>query len=126
MRTLAMLARKGGTVRTEAFVGNVDGRVAVIVDDMIVTGTTLARAAEACRLHGASAVHAMATHAMFGENAASVLGTSLLDSITVTDSVTPARLDVANVSVISIASLLARAITVLHEGRSITPVIEGH
>jgi ribose-phosphate pyrophosphokinase len=118
--------RKGGTVRSDGFVGNVDGRIAVIVDDMIVTGTTLARAAEACRLRGASSVHAMATHAMFSENAAGVLGTSLLDSITVTDSVTPERIDVANVSVVSIAPLLARAITVLHEGRSITPVIEGH
>jgi 3-oxoacyl-[acyl-carrier-protein] synthase II len=66
---LAMLGkhRKAGVVRSEAFVGEVDGRIAVIVDDMIVTGTTLVRAAEACRRRGAAAVHAMATHAVFGD-----------------------------------------------------------
>jgi len=124
---LAMLGkhRKGGVVRTEAFVGDVDGRVAVIVDDMIVTGTTLARAAEACRLRGATAVHAMATHGMFGASATGILGTSLLDSITVTDSVTPDRVELPNLSVISLAPMLADAITVLHEERPITPVIEG-
>ena len=125
---LAMLGkhRKGGVVRSEAFVGNVDGRVAVIVDDMIVTGTTLARAAEACRLRGATAVHAMATHGIFGVSAATVLGTSLIDSVTVTDSVTPDRVELANLSVISIASLLARTITVLHDDRPITPLLEPH
>jgi ribose-phosphate pyrophosphokinase len=122
---LAMLGkhRKAGVVRSEAFVGDVEGRVAVIVDDMIVTGTTLARAAEACRLRGATSVHALATHAMFGASAVGVLRTSLLDSITVTDSVMGDRVDLTNLSVVSIAPLLGRAISVLHEDRSITPLI---
>lgn len=125
---LAMLGkhRKGGVVRSEAFVGNVDGRVAVIVDDMIVTGTTLARAAEACKLRGATAVHAMATHGMFAMNASTVLGTSLIDSVTITDSVTADRVDLANLSVISIAPLLARTINVLHDDRPITPLLDAH
>jgi ribose-phosphate pyrophosphokinase len=119
--------RKADVVRSEAFVGNVDGRVAVIVDDMIVTGTTLARCAEACRLHGATAVHAMVSHGMFGVGARSVLSTSQLDSITITDSVALDRvIDLTNVSVLSIAHLLARTITLLHEDRPITPVITAH
>lgn len=126
---LAMLGkhRKGGVVRTEAFVGNVEGRVAVIVDDMIVSGTTLVRAADACRKRGALAVHAMATHGVFGADAAKVLASSLLDSIVVTDSIAPERVDLGAVrdklAIVSIAPLLARAITTLHHDRSMTTLL---
>src|SRR5690606_18619328 len=92
---LAMLGkhRHAGVVRTEAFVGEVEGRTAVIVDDVIVTGTTLVRAAEACRARGATAVHAMATHAVFTPRTASVLATPAIDRIVITDSVAPDRVE---------------------------------
>lgn len=126
---LAMLGkhRKGGVVRTEAFVGDVAGRTAVIVDDVIVSGTTLVRAAEACRKHGAAAVHAMATHAMFGVAAAGTLTTPALESIVVTDTVSPERAALgevhAKLSVVSIAPLLARAIGALHQERSLAALV---
>jgi ribose-phosphate pyrophosphokinase len=123
---LAMLGkhRKGGVVRSEAFVGDVEGRIAVIVDDLIVTGTTLVRAAEACRKRGAVAVHAMATHAMFGRGAAEVLATPEIDSIVVTDTVAPERIELGaavrrKLTVVSIAPLVARAIGALHHERSL-------
>jgi len=128
---LAMLGkhRKAGVVRTEAFVGNVEGRIAVIVDDMIVSGTTLVRAADACRARGAVAVHAMATHALFTPAARDVLASPALDSIVVTDTIAPGRLQLgaaeAKLTTISVAPLLARAITTLHEGGSMTAVLEG-
>jgi len=121
---LAMLGkhRRADVVRTEAFVGDVEGRVAVIVDDMIVTGTTLVRAAEACRVRGAIAVHAMATHGMFTTATGGVLATPAIDSIVVTDTVSPERVDLgpcrAKLSIVSIAPLLARAIRALHHERS--------
>lgn len=127
---LAMLGkhRKGGVVRTEAFVGNVEGRVAVIVDDLIVTGTTLRRAAEACRKRGASEVHAMATHGMFTAASLDVLASPAIDSVAVTDSVAVERPGVATprgkLQVLSVAPLLARAIGALHLERSITDVME--
>jgi ribose-phosphate pyrophosphokinase len=123
---LAMLGkhRKAGVVRTEAFVGDVEGRIAVIVDDMIVTGTTLVRAADACRKRGAVAVHAMATHAVFTDATDAVLATPLIDSVIVTDTVSPARVELgackSKLSVVSIAPQLARAISALHHERSIT------
>lgn len=126
---LAMLGkhRKAGVVRTEAFVGNVEGRIAVIIDDMIVTGTTLVRAAEACRKRGAVAVHAMATHAVFTKAADAVLATPLIDSVTVTDTVSPARVELGTcrgkLSIVSIAPRLARAISALHHERSITQML---
>ncbi len=128
---LAMLGkhRKGGVVRTEAFVGNVEGRIAVIVDDLIVTGTTLVRAADACRKRGAIAVHAMATHGVFAAATGGVLATPLIDSLVITDSVSPERTELGparrKLSVASVAPLVARAISTLHRGRSMTELMEG-
>jgi ribose-phosphate pyrophosphokinase len=127
---LAMLGkhRKGGVVRTEAFVGNVEGRTAVIVDDLIVTGTTLIRAAEACRDRGAIAVHAMATHGAFTAAAGEVLASPLIKSIAITDAISPDRIDLGpareKLSVLSIAPLLARAIDALHREHSITAAMQ--
>lgn len=127
---LAMLGkhRKGGVVRTEAFVGDVEGRIAVIVDDMIVTGTTLVRAAEACRKRGAIAVHAMATHGVFSTATRDVLATPLIDSIVITDTISPERIELgpvrAKLSIASIAPLLSRAIKALHDERSLTQATE--
>jgi ribose-phosphate pyrophosphokinase len=127
---LAMLGkhRKGGVVRSEAFVGDVEGRTAVVVDDLIVSGTTLIRAAEACRKRGATAVHALATHGAFTPAAAGVLASPLLDSITITDSISPERIDLGaardKLSVLSLSALLARAISALHHERPITEVME--
>ena len=127
---LAMLGkhRKGGVVRTEAFGGDVEGRIAVIVDDMIVTGTTLVRAAEACRKRGATAVHAMATHGVFTAATGAVLATPLIDSIIITDTVSPERTDLgparSKLSVVTIAPLLSRAIRALHHDRSMTQMME--
>ncbi len=127
---LAMLGkhRKGGVVRSEAFVGNVEGRIAVIVDDLIVTGTTLVRAADACRKRGAVAVHAMATHGVFTPASGGVLATPLIDSLLITDSVSPERTDLgparSKLSVVSIAPLVARAISTLHHGRPMTQLME--
>ena len=127
---LAMLGkhRKAGVVRSEAFVGHVEGRTAVIVDDLIVTGTTLIRAADACRRRGAAAVHAMATHAMFTAAAGGVLASPLIDSLVVTDTVSPERADLGparhKLAVVSLAPRLARAISALHHERSLTEVLE--
>jgi ribose-phosphate pyrophosphokinase len=129
---LAMLGkhRKGGRVRSEAFVGRVEGRVAVIVDDVIVTGTTLVRAAEACRKHGAIAVHAMATHGMFTPHARELLANPSIDSLTITDTIDPDRLDLgelrSKLSVRPIAPLVARAIRALHEERPPTQLRADH
>jgi ribose-phosphate pyrophosphokinase len=127
---LAMLGkyRHAGVLRSEAFVGEVAGRTAVIIDDLIVTGSTLVRAADACRSRGALAVHAMATHGMFSAAAREVLASPLLDSLVITDTVAPDRVDLGAVrdklSVVSVVPLLARAIGALHAEGSLTRVRE--
>lgn len=83
--------RSSGIVSGSALVGDVTGRTAIIVDDMIATGTTLTRAARACREHGAATVFAAATHGLFN-GAAPLIEERALDGVVVTDTVPPFRL----------------------------------
>jgi ribose-phosphate pyrophosphokinase len=120
--------RRSGVVSGDLLAGDVAGKHAVIIDDMVSTGTTLARAASACAERGAASVIAVATHGLFIGDTASVLGTSALRHIVVTDTVPPFRLEEgalkAKVSVVSCTSLLARAIERLHCGESLTDLME--
>ena len=59
--------RSGGVLSGDALVGDVDGKVAIIVDDLISAGNTIARAAHACRERGATRVIACASHGVFAE-----------------------------------------------------------
>jgi ribose-phosphate pyrophosphokinase len=113
--------RSEGTVRGDAFVGDVDGKIAIIVDDMISGGTTVARAAEACRNGGAKSVLAAASHGVFAAGAGATLGASPVERIVVTDTVArvvDAPLERKLVR-LSAAPLFAEAIRRLHSGGSI-------
>jgi ribose-phosphate pyrophosphokinase len=99
----------GGTV-----VGDVAGRTVVLVDDLIAGGTTLARAAQACRQAGARAVVAAAAHGAFVAEASRSLGEAPIDRIFVLDHIPPTPLDSALVEsrlhVVDSAGLLAAAV----------------
>src|ERR1035437_2119967 len=68
-------------------IGDVKGKVALMGDDMIVTGGTLAAAADARKKAGAVDVHVFATHAHFAGNAMEKLAGADLAEIVVTDTV---------------------------------------
>src|SRR5580698_1258874 len=68
-------------------VGNVEGKVAVVVDDMISTGGTLAKAAEAIRARGATKVFTVATHGIFAGEAIEVLEHSAIERVVVTNTI---------------------------------------
>ncbi len=79
--------RRGGVLSGGQLVGDVHNRHAVIVDDMISTGSTLAQAAQVVQEAGAQSVTAVATHGLFTADAANILPTSGLTRILVTDSI---------------------------------------
>ncbi len=119
--------RSAGIVSGDAVVGNVVGRTAVIVDDLVSSGTTMARAATACRARGATAVIAMATHGVFSTTAGAVLADPVFDAIVVTDTVPPDRLDPrtrARVTVLDSTGLVAQAIDRLHTDGSVVDLLE--
>jgi len=77
--------RSEGIVSGDLFAGDVADAFVIVIDDLISGGTTIARAAKLCREKGAHTVHAAATHGLFAEDCAAVLGTPDVDSIVVTD-----------------------------------------
>src|SRR5213078_2271273 len=76
-----------GVAEIGRVIGDVKGKVAVIVDDMIDTGGTLAAAAQTVMDEGAREVYAVATHGVFSGNAWETLGNSPLSGIVVTDTI---------------------------------------
>ena len=79
--------RAGGVVTGGALVGGVEGRTAIILDDLVSTGNTLLRAAKACRAAGARQVFAAATHGLFTGGAADLFASGDLNGLVITDSV---------------------------------------
>ena len=120
--------RSAGVVSGDLLVGDVAGTRVLVVDDLISTGGTMLRAAEACLESGAKEVFALAAHGLFVGDAATVVADSRLAKVIVTDSVPTFRLplDVAarHVEVVSAAPLFAAAIKRCAEGGSVTALLE--
>jgi ribose-phosphate pyrophosphokinase len=121
--------RSAGVVSGEAIVGDLVGRAAVIVDDLVSTGTTLGRSARACRAAGALRVVAAVTHGLFVGDADRVLGESGFDAVLVTNTVPPFRLQPETarerLTIIDAAPLFAEAIHRLHTNGSIVDLLAG-
>ena len=119
--------RSAGVVSGEALVGDVEGKTAIIIDDMISTGGTILRTAHACRRQGAQSVHAAASHGIFVGKADQVVADLALDSLVVTNTLPPFRLDTElarnRLTVLDIAPLLADAIRRIHTGGSIVDLL---
>jgi ribose-phosphate pyrophosphokinase len=108
--------RSGGVVTGQLLTGDVRGKVAVIVDDLISTGGTLVRAAEACRTAGATKVLAAAAHGLFVGGAPELLATPAIHGITVTDTVPGFRVEMReHLTVLDTSETIARAIAACHD-----------
>jgi len=120
--------RSDGVVSGDMLVGNVKGRDAIIIDDLVSSGTTLVRTARACRDRGAVRVFAAATHGLFTGDAPAILAGSDLQEIAVTDTIPPFRLEGTDVEEkvcrLSCAGLFAEAIQRLHYGGSLVELMD--
>jgi ribose-phosphate pyrophosphokinase len=103
-------------------IGDVSGRVAVIVDDIVDTAGTLVTAAEAARNAGAQSVLACCTHAVLSGSAVQVLSRSALEELVVTDTIPlgPEGAASGRIQVSSVANLIGEAVRRIHEEESIS------
>jgi ribose-phosphate pyrophosphokinase len=119
--------RSSGILTGDALVGEVRGKTAIIVDDLISAGNTVARAAHACRARGAKRVLAVASHGVFADAANTVLAASEVERIIVTDTIPPLRVTApglhSRLVLVSTAGLFAEAIRRLHSDGSIVELL---
>ncbi len=100
-------------------IGDVDGKRAFILDDMIDTGGTLVRSVEALLEEGAVECLAAATHPVFSGPARDRIESSALKEVVVTNTI-PLRATFSKVRVLSVAPLIAEAIKRIHLGESVS------
>jgi ribose-phosphate pyrophosphokinase len=113
-------------VSVHEIVGQVSGRVCLLVDDMIDTGRTIVLAAEALRAAGAIGVVVAATHAVFSHPALELLQNPAITEVVVTDTLPiPPEKRFPTLTVLPIAPLLARAIHEVFDEGSVTSMFEG-
>ncbi len=118
-----------GAGRTSAifFVGEVKGATALMIDDLIITGTTLVGAARAARRAGARRVIAMVTHGLFMPGAEKAIGDPALDRLVVTDTAPASRLETPEArektEVLPVAPLLGEVIRRLNSGRGLADLL---
>ncbi|MGL5501087.1 MAG: ribose-phosphate pyrophosphokinase, partial [Plesiomonas shigelloides] len=103
-------------------IGDVNGRDCILVDDMIDTGGTLCKAAEALKERGAKRVFAYATHPVFSGTAIDNIKNSMIDEVVVTDSIplTPEFKALDKVRVLTLSGMLAEAIRRISNEESIS------
>ena len=113
-------------VSVHEIVGQVEGRVCLLVDDMIDTGRTIVKAAEALKKAGATGVVVAATHAVFSDPAFEILQHEAVDRVVVTDTLpVPDEKRWDRLTVLPIAPLTARAIHEVFDDGSVTSMFDG-
>ncbi|MBD3006710.1 MULTISPECIES: ribose-phosphate diphosphokinase [unclassified Streptomyces] len=114
-------------VTVHEVVGDVRGRVCVLVDDMIDTGGTICAAAEALFANGAEDVIVTATHGVLSGPAADRLKNSKVSEFVFTNTLpTPNEVELDKVTVLSMAPTIARAVQEVFEDGSVTSLFEEH
>jgi ribose-phosphate pyrophosphokinase len=103
-------------------VGDVKGKTAVILDDMVDTAGTLCKAAEALKEHGANEVHGCITHPVLSGPAISRIKESALESLVVTNTIplSEEAQKVDKIKVLSVSALLGEAIRRIHNEDSVS------
>jgi ribose-phosphate pyrophosphokinase len=123
--TLAIVDKRRETANVAEVhhvVGDVEGRTALIVDDIVDTAGTLAKVAEAITNAGARAVLASSSHAVLSGPSLDRIEKSPLSRLIVTDSIplSPEKRQCEKIVVLSIAELMGKAIRNIHEEASVT------
>lgn len=111
---------------TMMLVGNVAGRVCILIDDLADTANTITRAAKLLRKEGATTIYSLITHGVLSGDALSRINASALDKVVVTNSVPQdehKRL-CPKLEVLDVAPIFAEAIRRIHHGESISVLFQ--
>jgi len=120
--------RRSGPNEAKALhvIGDVAGKTAVIVDDMIDTAGTLTQGVDSLLKHGAKRVFAVATHPVLSGPAISRLMESAIEKVWVTDTIplSEAAQKCGKIEVVSVAPVLAEAIKRIHGNDSVSSLFD--
>jgi ribose-phosphate pyrophosphokinase len=118
--------REAHKIEEMAVVGEVDGRPCILVDDMIDTGGTVAKGAEALAHQGAGPIYAAATHGVLSGKAVQLLEEAPIRGVVLTNTVPiPEEKLFAKLRVLSIAPIIASALRAVFEDTSVSEIFRG-
>jgi len=124
---LAIVAkrRKNATeVESLSVIGEIRGKIVLLVDDLTETAGTLTAAAALMKRKGAKRVLACVSHAMLNDMGIQRLRKSNIDELITTDTVLRPKIDGVNITTLSVAVLLGEAIKRIHNNESVTSLFE--
>lgn len=115
-----------GEVAEMTVIGNVEGKICIIVDDICDTAGTLCKAAQLLVDHGAAEVHAYITHGVLSGPAVERIGNSVMKTLVITDSIQPTAqvLSARNIRIVPTAPMFAQAIMSIWNGTSVSSLFE--
>ena len=107
-------------------IGEVEGRLCILADDMIDTGGTIVSAADLLMARGATEVWAMATHGVLSGPAIERLENSVISRVVLTNTLPlPKEKQIATIEVLSVAKLLADALAAVFDETSVSDLFDG-
>ncbi len=117
---------KAGEIAEMTVIGDVAGKVCIIVDDICDTAGTLCKAAQVLTDNGAVEVHAYITHGVLSGPAVERVGKSVMKSLVITDSIQPtdAVRNAANIRIVPTAPMFTQAILNIWNGTSVSSLFE--
>ena len=115
-----------GVAEAMNIIGDPTNKHCILIDDMVDTGGTLCKAAEMLKTQGALSVHAYATHGVLSKNAIDTIKDSALSSVVVTDTIKrdPDTLKDSKIRLISVSSLLGKAIVKIRDNQSVSKLFD--
>lgn len=116
---------KANVAEVMNIIGDVNGKKAILIDDMIDTAGTITLAAQALQDAGATEVYACCTHAVLSGPAIERLENSVIKEVIVTDSIQlPEEKQSPKIVQVTVSQLIAEAIKRIHENRSVSPLFQ--
>ncbi len=105
-------------------VGDVKGKIALIIDDMLDTCGTLEKAAALLQENGAKEIYAAATHGVLSGDAIATIDRSSVKKVFITDTILPTKTLSPKIEVISVAEIFGKAINRINKGESLSELFE--